>query len=553
MNQLSGLDALFLHLETPEMPMHVGALHLFELPASYRGNFVRDMRQHMAARLALAPALRRRLHWLPMNFSNPAWVEAEPDLTRHVVAVKLPPGSDLPALQAEVGRLHPQLLDRTKPLWKFHVFEGLAHGANGEKRYAMYTQLHHAAVDGQAAVALAQVILDPVATGRELPAVRPRREKLRLGMAEMLRGALSQQIDQIGSLAKTLPGAVSTVVQMATEGAGKGLGKGLGKGAGDTLATMARKIASGGGGGGGDKDSAGNVRNFALAPKTRLNVSVSSQRSYAALSVPIATLKDARKRLGITLNDAVIFLCSGALRRFFKRHGPLPKASLVAAVPISLRAKGDTSSNNQASMTLLSLGTHIAKPAERLKHVLAATAAMKATMASDKMKELMPTDFPSMGMPWLVQGLTRAVTAGNVAEKIPAVANVVISNVPGPQVPLFMAGARMVTNFPASIVVHGVALNITVQTYDQSLDIGLIACARALPEVAELIDDLQAEVQELVKLAAAAPDPMAQPAAPAPVTPAKPAKPASRKAPSKPSPKAKLATKTPASSRARRS
>jgi WS/DGAT/MGAT family acyltransferase len=218
----------------------------------------------------------------------------------------------------------------------------------------------------------------------------------------------------------------------------------------------------------------------------------------------LPALKVARKALGITLNDAVLYLCGGALRLFFKRHGPLPKASLVAAVPISLRAAGDTSSNNQASMTLVSLGTHKAKPAERLAHVVAATTAMKATMASDKMKELMPTDFPSIGMPWLVQGLTRAVSAGNVAEKIPAVANLVISNVPGPQVPLFMAGARMVTNFPASIVVHGIALNVTVQTYDHSLDIGLMACARALPEVAELADDLQAEWREFLELAEAA-------------------------------------------------
>ena len=148
MKQLSGLDASFLYLETPEMPMHVGALHLYELPAGYKGRFVRDLRKHVATRLPLMGPLRRRLWWMPLNIANPVWVDAEPDLDQHIVEIKLPKGSGQAELEAQVGLLHPVLLDRSRPLWKFHVFEGLAPGPEGRKRVGLYAQVHHAAVDG---------------------------------------------------------------------------------------------------------------------------------------------------------------------------------------------------------------------------------------------------------------------------------------------------------------------------------------------------------------------------------------------------------------------
>ena len=164
MKQLSGLDAAFLYLETPEMPMHVGALHVFELPAGYKGRFVRDLRAHMAKRLPIVPALRRKVWWMPLNLTAPAWVDAEADLNQHIVEIRLPKaarfGDGMRELEAQVAALHPVLLDRKRPLWKFHVFEGLAPSSHGHKRVAMYSQLHHAAVDGQAAVALANAILD---------------------------------------------------------------------------------------------------------------------------------------------------------------------------------------------------------------------------------------------------------------------------------------------------------------------------------------------------------------------------------------------------------
>lgn len=485
MNQLPGLDASFLHLETPQMPMHVGALHNFELPANYKGDFAADMRRHMAARLPLAPALRQKLATMPLNFANPVWIDAEPDLEDHIVTIKLPKGSGQAELEAQVGLLHPVLLKRDRPLWKFHVFTGLADGPRGEKRLAMYTQLHHAAVDGQAAVALGQAILDLSPAPREIAAPLERKARNPLGMADMLRGALANQFDLVMNAVKAIPSTVGVLSQMAAQKAGDSAG-------GTARAVVSRLKGEGARG--------KSVSNLALAPRTRLNVTVSEKRAFASISLPLAALNATRRKHKASLNDAVLMICSGALRRHFLKHGPLPRKSMVAGVPISTRAKGDTSSNNQATMTVVSLGTHIADPAKRLAYVLAATAAMKSNMGA--MKSLMPTDFPTLGVPWLMQGLGALYAKARVADRLPAIANVTISNVPGPTVPLYMAGAKMLTNYPTSIVVHGIALNITVQTYNESLEFGLIACGEAMPEVAELARHVQAAFDEFQALPA---------------------------------------------------
>jgi len=471
MKQLSGLDATFLYLETPEMPMHVGALHLFELPPGHKGKFVTALRKHILSRLPVAPALRRKLWWMPLNLANPAWVDAEPDMKQHIVEVMLPKGSTLAALEAQVGALHPVLLDRKRPLWKMHVFEGLAPSPDGRKRVALYTQLHHAAVDGQAAVALANAILDLTPEPRAIDVPASKRPKtFRLDMTEMLRGVLGSQAQKVASIIRELPATART----------------LSGAAGQAVSNSSLL--------GGKKG----VSNLTLAPRTPLNMSITAGRAFASVTVPLKELKALGRAHEATLNDMVLVLCGSALRRFYAKRRQLPKKSLIAAVPISLREKGDTTSDNQASMSLISLGTNIADPARRLAHVKAATAAMKSTMGS--IKSILPTDFPSLGVPWLIEAATALYGKAKVADKIPQVANVVISNVPGPPVPLYMAGARMITNYPASIIVHGLALNITVQSYDQSLDFGLMADAAAMPDVRELADAILIAYDDLKAL-----------------------------------------------------
>jgi len=459
MKQLSGLDASFLYLETPQMPMHVGALHVFELPAGTKGKFVTALRKHMESRLPVAPVLRRRLWWMPLNLANPAWVDAVPDMKQHIVEIKLPKGSGVAELEAAVSELHPVLLDRTRPLWKFHVFEGLAPSPGGLRRVGLYSQLHHAAVDGQAAVALANAILDVTPTPRTIEA-RPsgRQRVFKLDMTEMLRGVIGLQAHKVAEIVRQLPGTVGTLKDAARS------------------AVSSSSLLTGKKG----------VSNLTLAPRTVLNGTVTEGRAFATVSLPLAELKALGRAHEATINDMVLMVCSSALRRYFAKRHTLPRKSLIAAVPISLREKGDTRSDNQASMSLISLGTQISDPKKRLAHIKAATAAMKGTMGN--VKSILPTDFPSLGLPWLMEAATALYGKAKVADRIPQVANVVISNVPGPPVPLFMAGGRMLTNYPASIVVHGMALNITVQSYNEALDFGLMADSAAMPDVRELAD-----------------------------------------------------------------
>jgi WS/DGAT/MGAT family acyltransferase len=446
------------------MPMHVGAMQLFELPAAYRGNFAKALRKHVAERLPLLRPMRQKLWWMPLNIANPAWVDAAPDLQQHIVELKLPKaarsGDGLAALEAEVGRLHSQLMERSRPLWKMFVFTGLGPSADGRKRIALYTQLHHAAVDGQAAVALANVLFDLQAKPAPRAMKVSTRPKIyRLEMTEMMRGVLGRQAQQVAKLIKELPGTVGTLTGAARQ-------------------AVARSALAGGSG----------VSNLTLAPRMPTNAHVGIGRAFAGVSLPLPELKALGKAHGATINDMVLMVCGGALRRFYGKRRTLPRKSLVAAVPVSLREKGDTNSDNQASMSLMSLGTHIADPHKRLAHVLAATAAMKAMVGS--VKSILPTDFPSLGVPWLLEAVSALVGRTRAAERVPLVANLVISNVPGPPVPLYLAGARMLHNHPTSIVTHGLGLNITVQSYDQWLDFGLVAGNEALPEVRELADEI---------------------------------------------------------------
>lgn len=474
LKQLSGLDASFLYLETPEMPMHVGAMYLLELPSGYRGRYVNDLRRHYAARMPATPALRRRLWWMPLNLANPAWVDAEPDLAYHVVEHKLPrrtrkEGAAPNArtlLEDMISTLHPQLLDRSRPLWRIHVIDGLPRSASGHKQVGVYSQVHHAAVDGQAAVALANVLFDLGPEPREIELRPPtRRKTFQIGMVEMLRGALSNEAGQVVSMARELPTTLGTVARTAR--GSFSLKTLLGKGTG----------------------------NVTLAPATPMNVTVGSTRAFASASVPLQELKALAKAHAATLNDMVLMLCAGALRSYLRQRTQLPRKSLVAAVPISLRQTGDVRSDNQASMSLISLGTHLADPAKRLAHILAASSAMKTTMGP--MKSILPTDFPSIGIPWLMEAAASLYGKARMAERLPQVANVVISNVPGPQVPIYLAGARVRANCPTSIVVHGLALNITVQSFDAHMDFGLMADAAALPDVRALAAALDGAWDEL--------------------------------------------------------
>ncbi|MBC7605264.1 MAG: wax ester/triacylglycerol synthase family O-acyltransferase [Ramlibacter sp.] len=468
MNHLSGIDAAFLHLESPEMPMHVGSLNILELPPGYTGDYFEEVKAFLAARLHTADVFTRKLALMPFDLADPVWVEDDDiDLDYHVRHITLPkPGSNT-QLQQYVARLHSTLLDRSRPLWEFFIIDGLRSG-----EVALYTKVHHARLDGQAGVALGRAILDTEPNGRPIKPPRPkvRRGEYQLGVAELLSAAASNTARQVVMLVKALPSL-----------------------AGAAKATLLP-----------EKDENGK-RNWKLpsgdffAPRTAFNVAITNQRRFAARTVPLAEVKEIAKRTGTSLNDVVMASVAGALRDYFIGHRELPEKALTAAVPVSLRTAGDESANNQVSMVRMTLATDIADPLKRLKKIAEASSAMKATMS--KVKSAIPTDFPMLAAPWLLSGLASLYGRSRLANVMPPIANLIISNVPGVQTQLYFAGAKIISYYPVSIPAHGMALNITVQSYNGRLDYGLIGCRRAVADIADLADALLAEHRKLLELA----------------------------------------------------
>lgn len=500
MKHLNGLDATFLHLETPEMPMHVGALHMLELPADLHGDFTDVVKRHIADRMHLASVFTKKLAHMPLDLANPVWVDDDDvDLDYHIRQVSLPRPGTQRQLEAYVGRLHSSLLDRSRPLWEFYVLSGLTSGQIG-----FYTKIHHAALDGQGAIVLAQALLDVTPVPRAVTPPPPHdRAPYQPPVSSMLKAALRDTVVQCARLVKGVPTGVKAAAG---------------------LLAPAR-----------DEDGKRRLHwpvRLSLAPKTPFNASITNQRAFATAKVDLKQALVVGNAFGATLNDVVMAIVSGAMRRYLDEHGALPDKPLVAAVPVSLRADGDTELNNQVSMTLLSLCSDIDDPQERIRAIVKASARMKKSMAN--MKAIMPTDFPSLGVPWLMSGLVSMYGRSRLADTLPPIANVVVSNVAGPRMPLYLAGARMTTNFPVSIVTHGLALNVTVQSYDGALDFGMVACRRAVPDIGLFAACMTDAHEELLAVAQALAPPEARP-----VRKRAPRKPAAAKAGAPPAPKRK--------------
>lgn len=500
---LSAIDAGFLYIETPEMPMHIGALYLLKPPAHGSENYAAEYRAMIAARMHTAPLFTHKLAAMPFDLANPVWIEDDDvDLDYHIRQVTLTKPGTMDQLEKLVGRLHSSLLDRSRPLWEFFIIDGLENGD-----LAFYSKVHHAALDGQAGMKLTLALLDATVEPRDVgaPPPRVRSRNYQLGIGEMLWSATTNALSQYVKLARVAPKVVKSAIDTyrAKDADGKwGLAKFKGA--------------------------------FALAPRTHFNVTITNQRSFAAKSLPIAEVKAAGKAVGATVNDTVMALCSGALMRYLADYGETPEKSLIAAVPMSMRPEGDASQNNQVTMLPVSLHSDIKDPVKRLAAIRKSAGRMKDL--GGKMKGLGSLDAPSIGTPWLMTGLVSLYGRSHLADNLPPIANVAISNVPGPNYPLYMTRAMLRSMYPVSIPAHGIGCNITVQSYNGNLDFGITACRRAMPDVKKLANYLGDALEELkaaiAKAAAEAP----------PEAPAKP--PAKAEARPAKAPKAAAAAKT---------
>jgi diacylglycerol O-acyltransferase len=470
MKQLGGVDATFLYMETPETPMHVAALTLYEPPADFSGSFFEHFKEFFLSRIHLAPIFEKKLARTVFELDHPGWVDAgELDLDYHLRRVVLPAPGSFEQLENLVGELHSTTLDRTRPLWQFTVVEGLSDG-----NVAIYAKVHHAAVDGGAGMIIAAALYDMSPVPRKVKPPEPKapvrkptvEERALLGLNDLVQNVMRQQINAL----QAVPQALNTLHNLLVppkDASGKASGGGSG----------IPGIPQG------------------LAPKTPFNVTVTSQRAFAARGLSLIDAKFISKGTGTKINDVVMAICAGALRGYLQERGALPKQPLIAFVPISLREMGNTEINNQVFGMNCAIATQVADPLERLQAIRKASGDSK-TIAGG-VKDIAPKDYTVLGAPLLLPGLMQFYGRSGLADVLPSAVNLVISNTPGPPFPLYCAGARILSMYPVSIPIHGIALNMTVQSYQDRLDFGITADRRAVPDIGKLADGLGVALDEL--------------------------------------------------------
>jgi diacylglycerol O-acyltransferase len=482
MQQLTGLDASFLALETANTTGHVGGLSVLDPSTAPEPLTLARLTEVMAERLPLVPVLRRKLLNVPLGLDQPYWIDdADFDIEYHVREIALPrPGSDA-QLSEQVSRLHARPLDRSRPLWEIYLITGLA-----RKRAAVYTKIHHAAVDGVSGTELLTVLFDMTPQGRELPPAQPFRPEsppplpfIAAKAAARLAWRPVQTVQVTNQLVRMLP----TVAPAVNTLVGNMLG--LNRGDGSVIATRPGR-----------------------APATPFNRPITPHRRFAFRSVDLDTVKGVKKAFGVSVNDVVMAMCAGALRRWLTDHDALPDQPLVAMIPVSVRDPASQAAlGNRVSAMLVPLPTSVAEPALRLQLVNSATKVAKAQQAT--IPQGLVDQISDFAVPALTARAARVVFATGLLHRLPPF-NVTISNVPGPNVPVYMCGAKLIAHYPLSVVTDGQGLNITLVGYLGQLHFGLTSSRELVPDIdtlaGYLTDELALLVEAAEKRTANAPD-----------------------------------------------
>ncbi len=456
--RLGGLDAGFLYMETPTLHMHTLKVAILDPPP--HGTLPFDEVQALIGHhLAALPPLRRRVVDVPWALHHPVWVDdPDLDLDHHVRRVAVTPPGDRAALDAAVGRAAGEPLDRSRPLWRVEVCEGLADG-----RIAVIVIVHHAVADGVAASALlTRALTEPVG-----PAVRPGAPPPP-SSAALVADAFR---DHLGQLAR-LPVLLARTVA-------RGWRAGRRRRAGPATPPLPMRDT----------------------PRLSFNRAIGPTRVFATARLSLEDAAMVRKAAGVSLNDVVLAVVGGALRRFLLERGELPATPLVAAVPVAADTRPvdervvDRLEGNDLSTLFTTLATDRDDPADRLRQIHRVTAEAKA-----QQRILGETTFgswvqytPPAPYAWLM----RQYSGRRLGDRVPPPINLVVSNVPGPSVPLEVHGAQLRELYSVGPVLEGVGLNVTVWSYAGRLHVGLLADADLLPELAELAGAMGPALDEL--------------------------------------------------------
>ena len=473
MQQLTGLDASFLALETANTTGHVGGLCVLDPSGAPKPLTLARLTEVLAERLPLVPVLRRKLLNVPLGLDQPYWVDdADFDIEYHIREIALPrPGSEA-QLTEQVSRLHARPLDRSRPLWEIYLITGLA-----RKRAAVYTKIHHSAIDGASGAELLTVLLDLAPGGRELQAAGPFRPASPPGLPVLAVLAVArlawrpvQTVRITNELVRVLP-TLAPAVRTLVGGM-----LGLNRGDGGVISTVPGR-----------------------APATPFNKPITPHRRIALRSVELDSVKAVKNAFGVSVNDVVMAMCAGALRRWLADRDALPGQPLVAMIPVSVRDPASRGAlGNKVSAMLATLPTQVTDPGRRLEIVHSATRVAKAQQAAipqglvDQVSDFAP--------PALTARAARVVFATGLLHRLPPF-NICISNVPGPNVPVYLCGARLLAHYPLSVVTDGQGLNITVVGYLGKLHFGLVGCRELVPDIDTLAGYLADELGLLLEAA----------------------------------------------------
>src|SRR6476469_5094406 len=459
MERLSGLDASFLYIESSDQPLHVCSileLDTSTMPGGYTFDRLRD---ELALRIAAIPEFRAKLADSQLNLDYPVWVDDDSfDLDRHLLRIELPAPGGRQELAEICGHIASAPLDRSRPLWETWVIENIAGtDPHAGGRLAVMTKVHHAGVDG---VTVANLMSQLCSTEPDAPAPDPVDG---VGGGSGLEIALSGAVKFATrplKLVNVVPTTLSSVVD-TDKRARSGL-------------AMAAPFA---------------------APKTAFNANVTGHRNIAFAQLDLEDIKTVKDHFGVKVNDVVMALVSGVLRKFLADRGELPDNSLVAMVPVSVHEKSDRPGRNQVSGMFSKLETQIEDPAERLKSIAEANSVAK--QHSSAIGATLLQDWTQFAAP-AVFGVAMRVYAASRLTAAKPVHNLVISNVPGPQVPLYYLGSEVKAMYPLGPIFHGSGLNITVMSLTGKLDVGIVSCPELLPDLWDMADDFEVALNELL-------------------------------------------------------
>jgi WS/DGAT/MGAT family acyltransferase len=456
-HQLSDGDAIFLAMETGQAPAHIGSLMILDPSSCPAFDFDR-LAARIEERLALLPRFSWKLRELPFGFDRPYWVEDPQFCARdHIYRTAVPHPGSVREVTAIAGRLHAQPLDRSRALWEAWLIEGLEGG-----RHALYIKMHHCLLDGASGVGLGEILSDLTAdaTAPIVPAV------------------LREATPTPPSTRKIVTNAVRNAA-----GRPRRLAEHLGRG----LRSMAR-----------DFGTPKPTGMFRPVPRLFFNGRVGPRRAIATTSLSLDRVLDLKKRYDVKLNDVVLAIVGSAMRRYLRDRGELPDQHLVALCPVSTRATGDSTLDNQLTNMAVSLGTDLECPIERLAHIHADATRSKEAVAKGSFDPLaaLGESLPPGAVSWLLRAADAAPNQG------PLPGNIVVSNVRATPVPLYMAGARIESLMPMSILQVGQGINVTVVSYTGRLDVGITVDPELVPDASKLAEQFSAALEELETAAA---------------------------------------------------